>query len=98
MKKLNLNNIADPGFEITGHDEMSNLDFLEYVLREEQRLRLIKRNERRLKQGNVPIKAFNTESYNSNYPGFQSIMSLEFMNTFGNLVIFGQCRKNIARI
>lgn len=92
MRELNLNNIAANEFKLCENTDMSQLEFLEYILSEEQRIRLIKKNARRLRQGNVPQLQYNINVDGVNKEQLDRIMNLKFAETYGNLIIIGQCR------
>lgn len=92
MRKLNLNNVCDPSFELKEDESMSQLEFLEHVLSEEQRLRAIKKFDRRLRQGNIPSMTYNQKISGINKEQLNRILTLGFTETNRNLVIIGQCR------
>ena len=92
MKELNLNNISEYGFDLSEKEGMSYLDYIEYILSEEKRLRIIKRNERRLRTGNVPIKEYDPYVEGINRIALDRILTLEFVGRRSNIIIYGQCQ------
>ena len=92
MRELNLNNIAANEFHLHENSEMSQLEFLEYILSEEQRMRKLKKHERRLRQGNIPQLEYDITVDGINKEQLNRILTLGFTETCGNLIIVGQCR------
>jgi len=92
MRELNLNNIAANEFHLHENSEMSQLEFLEYILSEEQRMRKLKKHERRLRQGNIPQLEYDITVDGINKEQLNRILTLGFTETYGNLIIVGQCR------
>ena len=92
MKELNLNNIAANEFHLHENEEMSQLEFLEYILSEEQRMRKLKKHERRLRQGNIPMLEYDVTADGINRDQLNNILTLGFTETNGNLIVVGQCR------
>ena len=92
MRELNLNNIAANEFHLHENSEMNQLEFLEYILSEEQRMRKLKKHERRLRQGNIPQLEYDITVDGINKEQLNRILTLGFTETYGNLIIVGQCR------
>lgn len=92
MRELNLNNVCAPSFELENNPNMSNLEYLEYVLSEEQRMRVQKKYERRMRQGNIPLGSYDKTVNGINKEQLNRILTLGFTHGNENLIIIGQCR------
>ncbi len=91
-RKLNLHNISQPGYKLDEAEDMSQLEYLEYILTEEQRMRSAKKHEKLLRQGHIPELTYDRTVQGINKEQLNRLMTLGFTETFSNLVIVGQCR------
>lgn len=90
-KSLNLFHIADGSVDL--HNEsLSNLDYLEYVLRAESNMRLQSRAARLKRRSKLPQKQYDDTVLNSGQLWqIEQLETMERTSSFQNLLIIGKC-------
>ena len=90
-KSLNLFHIADGSVDL--HNEsLSNLDYLEYVLRAESNMRLQSRAARLKRRSKLPKKQYDDTVLNSGQLWqIEQLETMEWTSSFQNLLIIGKC-------
>ena len=90
-KSLNLFHIADGSVDL--HTEsLSNLDYLEYVLRAESNMRLQSRAARLKRRSKLPQKQYDDTVLNSGQLWqIEQLETMEWTSSFQNLLIIGKC-------
>ena len=90
-KSLNLFHIADGSVDL--HNEsLSNLDYLEYVLRAESNMRLQSRAARLKRRSKLPQKQYDDTVLNSGQLWqIEQLETMEWTSSFQNLLIIGKC-------
>ena len=90
-KSLNLFHIADGSVDL--HNEsLSNLDYLEYVLRAEADMRLQSRAARLKRRSKLPQKQYDDTVLNSGQLWqIEQLETMEWTRSFQNLLIIGKC-------
>ena len=90
-KSLNLFHIADGSVDL--HNEsLSNLDYLEYVLRAEADMRLQSRAARLKRRSKLPKKQYDDTVLNSGQLWqIEQLETMEWTSSFQNLLIIGKC-------
>ena len=89
---LNLQNIAHGFVELEDRPELSNLDYLYWVLSQELEMRQEHAIARREKESKLPHKEFLKSRVNEGIAWqIDRLESLQWIDEFQNLIIIGEC-------
>ena len=90
-KSLNLFHIADGSVDLN-NESLSNLDYLDYVLRAESNMRLQSRAARLKRRSKLPQKQYDDTVLNSGQLWqIEQLETMEWTRSFQNLLIIGKC-------
>lgn len=91
-RKFNLSNIANGAVDLKIEKEMSNLDYLEYVLSAEYELRTLTVRARREKESKLPNKEFMKSHVNSGIAWqIEQLEELRWLEEAENILLVGKC-------
>ena len=91
---LNLQNIAHGYIELEDKPELSNLDYLYWVLSQEIEMRQEAAMAKREKESKLPYKEFLKSRVNEGIAWqIDRLESLQWIDEFQNLIIIGECDK-----